>query len=215
MAVGLFLGVLTVAPPAAGFAAGTAEVKQAGELPEGLPAALAAKLETPGAEVLLDGAPLARFWFCKEWKAAASPSTELGVNFGKIETGSLVGVVQFLQDWKDYKENAVPAGVYTLRYEVMPADGNHMGVSPYRDYFLLVPAEKDTDLEKNYEFRELVELSLEATGVPHPGVMALYPIWDDVPEAPAMLKNEMDQWSLVIRRDDMTIGIVVEGHGEI
>lgn len=195
--------------------AAAAEVKEVRELPEGLPAVLAGRLETPGAEVILDGTPLARFWFCKDWSWAPTPSTELGVNFGKIEVGSLVGVVQFLQDWKDYKENLVSAGVYTLRYQVMPADGNHMGVSPYRDYFLLVPAGKDASPEKAYAYEELIDLSVEATGVPHPGVMALYPIWDDVSAVPAMLKNEMEQWSLVIRRDDLVIGIVVEGHGEI
>jgi len=55
---------------------------------------------------------------------------------------------------------------------------------------------------------------MEATGVPHPGVMALYPMWDEVSETPAMMKNEMDQWSLVVQRDELVMALVVEGHGE-
>jgi len=204
---GFLLGLTVVA-------ADNASVQQVDSLPQGVPENFASVLDPVGASVLLDGKEVARFWFLKEWTWKQSPSTELGVNFGKIGTGSLVGVVELVDSWRDYKENRIPAGLYALRYEVMPADGNHMGVSPYRDYFLLVPLEMDDGPGVNLEYEDLVAKSMEATGVPHPGVMALYPMWDEVSETPAMMKNEMDQWSLVVQRDELVMALVVEGHGE-
>jgi hypothetical protein len=138
----------------------------------------------------------------------------LGVTFGQIESGSLIGAVQLVQPWPDYKANSIPAGVYTLRYGVMPADGNHMGVSPYRDYLMLIPPEQDTDPGKNFNYVELITSSAQASGVPHPAVLALFPIWEEI-SGPSVVKNEMDQWTLAIKLGDQVVGLVIVGHGEV
>lgn len=164
--------------------------------------------------VSVDGAPLAHFWFRSKPVAAATPSSELGVNFGQVEDGSLVGVIQLESPWADYKENPISPGVYTLRYEVMPADGNHMGVSTYRDFLLLSPVKDDTDPSKNLGFEDMVSLSSEATEVPHPAVLSLFPIWDSVSK-PTIVKNDLDQPTLAVKVGDVVFGLVVKGHGEI
>lgn len=164
--------------------------------------------------VLVDGQAVARFWFRKDPKTSSSPSTELGVTFGQLESGSLLGVVELLQPWADYKNNSIQPGVYTMRYGIMPADGNHMGVSPYRDYMILIPANTDTDPDDSFSYIELVSGSVQASGVPHPAVLALYPIWDEV-SGPTLTKNEMDQWTLAIKLGEQIVGLVVVGHGEV
>jgi len=171
-------------------------------------------LKSDSYTVQLGGTPAAKFWFRATLDAAKPPSTELGVNLGTVAPGSLVGVVQIEAPWKDYKENSIAPGVYTLRYLVMPADGNHMGASTYRDYLLLVPAAADTDPGKSFSFDDLVSASAGATGVPHPGVMAVFPIWDDVP-SPRMMNNELGQLSLALKLGETVCGLVIEGHGEI
>ncbi len=164
--------------------------------------------------VSLNGTTLAQFWFRTQPVVASNPSTELGVNFGQIEVGSLLGVIELEAPWADYKENPIDPGVYTLRYEVMPADGNHMGVSTYRDFLLLVPVADDADPSKNIGFEDLVSLSSETTGVPHPAVLSLFPIWDSVSK-PTIVKNDLDQPTLAINVGNIVFGLVVKGHGEI
>jgi len=182
--------------------------------PDGYSPAVVAAVAEKGYEVKLDGSPVARIWFVSELALAASGSTELGVSFGQLEGGSLVGIIQLLEPWKDYKDSPIAAGQYTLRYGVQPADGNHMGVSSYRDFLLLAPADQDTDPEKAYSLAELIALSVQASGTPHPAVMALYPVYEAVSE-PAMVKNDLDQWTLAVPFDSITLGLVVQGHGEI
>jgi len=164
--------------------------------------------------VSVDSQVSAQFWFRKDAQTAASPSSELGVAFGQLQPGSLMGVVQLVQAWSDYKTNSIQPGIYTMRYGVMPSDGNHMGVSPYRDFLLLIPAAQDTDPNNTYSLAELVTSSLQASGVPHPAVLALFPIWEEISE-PTLTKNEMDQWTIAIKLGGQVVGLVVVGHGEI
>ena len=182
--------------------------------PESVSAAIRGTLAAESITVSVDGATLAQFWFRSQLVAAASPSTDLGVNFGKIEDGSLVGVIQLESKWADYKKDPIAPGVYTLRYEVMPADGNHMGVATYRDFLLLSPIANDKDPNKNLGFEDMVSLSSEATGVPHPAVLSLFPVWDPVSK-PTIIKNDLDQPTLAVPVGDVQFGLVVEGHGEI
>jgi hypothetical protein len=164
--------------------------------------------------VSVDGQASARFWLREDIQMSSSPSSELGVTFGQLQTGGLLGVVELIQPWSDYKNNSIPAGVYTMRYCVMPADGNHMGVSPYRDYLILISAVEDTDPNDNFNYVEMITGSVQAAGVPHPAVLALYPIWDEISE-PTLTKNEMDQWTFAIKLGDQVLGLVIVGHGEV
>ena len=62
----------------------------------------------------------------------------------------------------------------------------------------------------------LWEKSTAATRTPHPAVLALFPIWEELSE-PGLVRNEMDQWTLAVPVGSInpTVGFVVEGHGEI
>ena len=66
-----------------------------------------------------------------------------------------------------------PPGVYTLRYGLQPVNGDHLGVSTYRDYALLVPAAMDKALDPVPQtgWRQ----SAEAAGTNHPAVLMMLP----------------------------------------
>jgi hypothetical protein len=164
--------------------------------------------------ISVDGQAAARFWLRGDPPSSSSPSSELGVTFGQLESGSLLGVVELVQPWADYKNTSIQPGTYTMRYGVMPEDGNHMGVSPYRDYLMLIPAAEDSDPKRSFNYVELITGSAQASGVPHPAVLALFPIWDEISE-PTLTKNEMDQWTFAIKLGDRVLGLVVLGHGEV
>ena len=90
-----------------------------------------------------------------------------------------------------------------------------MGVSIYRDYVILVPAADDTAVDVDWAPELLWEKSKAATGTPHPAILALFPIWDEMSE-PGIVLNEADQLTLAVPLAPVspTVGFVFEGHGE-
>ncbi len=181
--------------------------------PESVPEKIRTTLEGQAYAVTLNGQELAHFWLLESLPEGA-PGGGYGLNFANIPYGAPLGAVKLLEEWKDYKDLPVPAGVYTLRYAHQPADGNHTGVSFYRDFLLLVPAGSDPGSEGEMEIDPLNALSKMSTGTVHPGVMAVFPIWDGV-ETTSVVKNEMEQWTLAWKVGDQVLGLVLEGHGEI
>ncbi|MGH7866736.1 MAG: hypothetical protein ACREP9_03650, partial [Candidatus Dormibacteraceae bacterium] len=104
------------------------------------------------------GTAICEVWFRKGvpvGKAASSAD----VIYGGMAVGEFVGVIHFPQKATDYRAQAVKPGYYTLRYAQIPQDGNHMGVSTYRDFLLLIPVSADTQPEQNLAFDALVKQS--------------------------------------------------------
>ena len=62
-----------------------------------------------------------------------------------VESGTLVGAIRVTGAFKEIRGKAVAPGVYTLRYGQQPQNGDHLGISPYRDFLLLSPASVDKD----------------------------------------------------------------------
>jgi hypothetical protein len=196
------------------FAAGDTKLeKMSSPIPDVVSAEVRGALNPEGYSIAVGAEISANLWLCNEVETAESPSTELGVTFGTLKQGSLLGVIQLVQPWFDYKKTQIPVGTYTVRYAVMPTDGNHMGVAPYRDFLLLIAASEDKDPATALAYPELVSSSALAAGVPHPAVLALFPIWEEITE-PKLVKNELDQWTLAVKLGSQVIGLVIVGHGE-
>jgi hypothetical protein len=208
--VALALGLASSVPAAAELAVAATDAAP----PDGVSAAIRDAVGAGSLEVTDGGADVAEFWLRDELPTKNPPSDTLGVSFGGLESGELVGVLRLARPWRDYKNLAVPAGVYTLRYAVRPADGNHMGVSTYRDFLLLTPAADDTAVAGPGSTDELYARSMKATGQPHPATLGLFPIWDPV-KAPAIVKNDADQPTLAVPVGGLVLGLVIEGHGQV
>lgn len=182
--------------------------------PEAVSEAIRNTLGGGGIRVTSGDQAIAEFWFREAVPTQDSSSAGLGVSFTSLEQGVFVGVVHLAQEWRDYKNLKIAPGVYTLRYGIEPQDGNHMGVSIYRDFLLLIPVKQDTEVEVAWTADELYLQSYGATGQPHPGVMALFPIYDEISE-PSIVMNDMDQPTLAVELGSLKMGLVLEGHGEI
>jgi len=161
--------------------------------------------------------PLCEIWLRKSIPAAAAPDTSLGVNFGQIPQGALVGAVKFDAAGADYSGQPIKPGVYTLRFMLLPVDGNHQGCSPYRDYVLTAPAALDS-LTADISTADLVKLSGKATGTGHPSVWSLVP----ADNAPATLpgithQSDGDFWTVYFQAplaEPARMGLVVVGKAE-
>jgi hypothetical protein len=119
----------------------------------------------------IDGKILAEIWPAKS--AVADKSSGSAALYPEFIRGEFYGIVSFPNGTGDYRGQKIAAGTYTLRYELLPEDGNHLGVAPNPDFFLLVPVASDPDPTAKLEYAALVHLSSKSAGVSHPAPFAL------------------------------------------
>ena len=116
--------------------------------------------------------PALEIWHRKEIPARPKSATSDAI-YDRLAESTLVGVLRSDEPFQDYRGQSIPAGFYTLRYALMPNDGNHLGVAPSRDFLLLIPLTADPGPEKTLKFQDLVALSRQASGTKHPAPMSL------------------------------------------
>jgi len=153
-------------------------------------------------------------WYCQE-VATQAKGVASDAAYDQIPESTLLGVLHFAKNSKDYRGQSVAAGYYTLRYALMPNDGNHLGVAPGRDFLLLVPAAADPGPKKPPSVPELIALSSRAAGTKHPAPMSLVPAASDGSE-PTLSKD--DEGDLVFTTrvhlangERLPISLVVKG----
>jgi hypothetical protein len=135
-------------------------------LPAGLAAPVAAKL-APGGVRAAVGANTLAFWWVKELPIK-SPA------WSEMPEGTLVGAVKIEKDFRDIRGRVIKGGTYTLRYGIQPSNGDHLGVSPFREFLLLSPAAQDADpAPRSHD--ALTDLSKQSIGGSHPAVWSLDP----------------------------------------
>lgn len=162
-----------------------------------LPAKVAAVLKPQGARLVdAQGKAVAEVWLRKSLAAQAQPDAAMDVLYGALPPGTMVGVLHFPAAGSDFRGQAIPPGYYTLRYELVPQDGNHMGVSAYRDFLLLIPAAQGSDPDRAMKFDEAVQLSRKAAGTGHPAVMVMDPPKSPETQSPAAFQDDMQNWAL-------------------
>jgi hypothetical protein len=159
--------------------------------PAGISPAVRATL-SPNALVVTDSKGLlCEIWLRQPLPAIASPAQQLGVTFNQIAPGTLVGAVRFAADVTDYRDQTIHSGVYTLRYNLSPVDGNHQGVAPQRDFLLAIPAADDPD-PATLTSDQTIALSRKSTTTSHPSVWSLGPVDSATSSLPAMEHHDED-----------------------
>jgi len=184
-------------------------------VPEEIAPSIRESLPTSASRVVMKSGIIATFWIREDIDLKDSSSPELGVNFGQFPVGTLVGVFQISGPWKDYKNAVIEEGIYTMRYARQPADGDHLGVSLYRDFLILAPAEQDNELDREYSQQDLIDMGRLVSRSTHPAVLAFFPIWESIESSVSLLRNELDQMTLAVKQGDLVLGLVLIGHGEL
>ena len=148
-------------------------------------------LEPRGYRLTLDGPKsFCELWLRKSVPAQANDNPELA--YPQFAESTLLGVLHFPEAAEDFRGHPIPAGFYTLRYELIPDDGNHLGVAPNRDFVLVIPAPSDPDPNATFKFQELVTMSAKTAGTKHPSPLSLAPV--DKPSPGAVAKDDQDHW---------------------
>jgi hypothetical protein len=162
---------------------------------EGLAPEIAALLSPTGFKVVRgESRVVCEVWLCKEWPVKDAKVG--GDVLYPFQPGQVMGVARFPRKASDFREQDVPAGLYTLRYGLQPVDGAHVGTSPTRDFLLLTPAEKDTSADIIADFKVLSKLSAQTTGANHPAILSLQRL-GDAKEPLAIRHREEEDWWIV------------------
>jgi hypothetical protein len=143
--------------------------------PSQLAPAIASALQSSGVKASVSDATLDIWW------AQAIALTADGPGWSNVESGTLVGAMRVSGPYKEIRGKAVAPGVYTLRYGLQPQNGDHLGISTYREFLVLSPAGVDTD-PKVLGFDAVVALSKQVIGTSHPAGMSIDPP-EDAPGA--------------------------------
>jgi hypothetical protein len=161
--------------------------------------------------ILDDGSAVCDIWLRKSLPSTGAKEVE-GVLFPEIAPSTLVGVISFPKATTDFRGQAIRAGFYTLRYQLIPNDGNHLGVSPTRDFLLLVPPGSDADPAAQFKFEDLINLSKKASGTNHPGPISLIQAESTTP---GLTHDDQDHWVFSVKvpasGEEIPIGIIVRG----
>ena len=174
--------------------------------PAELSGGVAAQL-TPAAKVIAGAATLDIWWV----QALAAD----GPGWSNVESGTLVGAMRVTGAFKEIRGKVVAPGVYTLRFGMQPQNGDHLGISPFREFLVLSPAAVDTD-PKMLGFDGVVELSKQVIGTSHPAALSLDPPEDAPGAVLSTYKNESGHDGIVFelpRKPAGTIkfGLIVSG----
>ena len=109
------------------------------------------------------------------WWVKALPAEGLSpFSWSGVAEGTFVGAAKVTGKYQDIRGRVIRDGVYILRLGIQPQNGDHLGVSPYREFLLIVPAANDTD-PKPTGHEGTVELAKVTIKSSHPAIWSLDP----------------------------------------
>jgi hypothetical protein len=179
--------------------------------PPELTAAITAAL-APGSVSVKSGDVQLDLWWVKAIALTKAP--EGAPAWGDVSDGTLVGAIRVSAPWSDIRGYVVRPGVYTLRYARQPANGDHLGVSPNREFLLMSPAAVDTTPDP-VGYKGAVDLSKQTVRRAHPSALSL-----DPPAATAAplspVKTDLDLEGVVFSvptsaGPSLTFGLILRG----
>lgn len=194
-----------------------AKVEMIGAAPAGsFPEAITKTLESKGYRVALpDGTVVCEIWFRTAIATQTGRNVD-GANYPELSPSEFMGVITFPKQVSDFRGQPITPGSYGLRYELLPNDGNHMGVAPNRDFLLLTPLAADKDPSAQLGADQLIALSAGASGTAHPAVFSMVP--PDGDTFPAIYKNDDGYYVFVVKvkttSGELPVGLVVKGQAQ-
>jgi hypothetical protein len=180
-----------------GAAAATAQTLSAQSAATPPPAEVAEPIKGllgPEAIVVTRGANTIELWWQKALPLESAPSGKPA--WTNVADGTVLGVMRTAKVLNDIRGLPMKPGVYVLRFALQPQDGDHMGVSPNREFLLVGPAAEDQSPDPA-GFKGAVALARKTQGKSHPAALSIDPTSTD--KAPGdIATTEMGFKSVVV-----------------
>jgi len=141
---------------------------------------------------LLDGdQPVYEFWFCSSIPLKSKPDS-VANGMKSIAETTFVGALALGKTLRDYREDEMVKGTYTVRFSLQPQDGDHLGTADFPYFAVLTPAKLDKNLSYLSTYRRLVKTSGKETPTGHPSILSLRPVSADEGEYPRITEPAPD-----------------------
>ena len=183
------------------------KAEPAGPPPPEIAPSIAGALQKNGTKIANGGTAYCEIWFRADKPTGGKNASEEAVTLPSIPQGALLAVIRFDGKGSDRRGQNIKPGVYTLRYSLMPVNGDHQGAAPQRDFILMSNAADDKDLNAMPSFEALVGMSRKVSGTPHPAVMSLWKADD----AKTGLNQQGDDWVFQTKLGDIPIAVILIG----
>jgi hypothetical protein len=155
------------------------------EPPKEIDASIRAKLQSKAVQLLEGDKPVFEFWFSAEIPLQSKP-VSVAKALEAVRQTTLLGAVSVAISQRDYRDDDLSAGLYTMRFVLQPQDGNHLGTSEFPYFAALTPAKIDTKLDGIADYKTLVKASSKETTTDHPVILSLRPASSDAGENPVL-----------------------------
>ena len=190
------------------------------EPPKELDASIRAKLQTKAVQLLDGEKPVYEFWFSAEVPLQSKPASA-GKALDALKQATFLGAVAVSRDQRDYRDDELRAGIYTMRFALQPQDGNHLGTSEFNYFAVLTPAKIDNKLDGISDYKALVKASSKETSTDHPVILSLRPASSDQGDLPQLSTPAPDHKSVRVKapakagdeKVGITFELVYEGKG--
>jgi hypothetical protein len=186
------------------------KIEPAGSPPADLAPAVASALASSGTKISkADGTAVMEVWFRKGAPSGPKNSGD-SIALPTIPTGTFLGVVKLESKGEDRRGQSLQPGLYTLRYVLMPSNGDHLGAAPQRDFAALVPVAEDKDPNSTPDLDATVKMSTKASGTAHPAVLSM----SSGSGSATFTKEGEHDWTLNTKIGDLPVAIILLGRVE-
>ena len=224
MRIGFTAAILAVAIFSGGYA-GAADFTLktvTKEPPKEISDSIRAVLQANAIQVNQSDKPALEIWLRQEVPLKSKPASANEALMAIAETAVVGAVVVSETSLRDYKDNEIPKGIYTARFELQPKDGDHLGTAEFDSFLVLTEAQNDKDLNGLNTFRALTKASGKSTSSGHPMVVSLRPA--GAGSAPALTEPVEEHKAIRLKvpakagggeKADLVFELVYRGHGHI
>ena len=190
------------------------------EPPKELDAAITSRLQKKAVQLLDGGQPVFEFWFVTELPLQSKP-TALAKALDSVKQATLLGVVSVPKSLRDYRDDELAAGAYTMRLVLQPQDGNHLGTAEFNWFAALVPAKLDIKPDGITDYKSLVKASSKETATDHPLILSLRPATSADGNLPKLNEPAPEHKSVRVKipgnvsgeKSELVFEVVYEGKG--
>jgi hypothetical protein len=163
--------------------------------------------------------PVIEFWLAKELNLQSKPSSP-ATALDALKQATVLGAASFASARRDYRDDEIAKGTYTIRFALQPQDGNHSGSAEFTYFAVLVPAKLDTAPDAIKDYKQLVNTSSKETSTDHPMVISLRPVSAAEGELPKIAEPAPEHKSVRVKipgkgadTSPVVFDIIFEGKG--
>ena len=191
------------------------------EPPNAIDASIRAKLQTKAVQLLDGEKPAYELWFSREIPLRSKPASTAKA-LDTVKETTLLGVVAVPSAKRDYRDDEIPPGVYTLRFAFQPQNGDHLGTADYETFAVLVSSKFDTKPDGLTDFKALIKASEKGASAEHPMILSLRPVSSDEGDLPKLNEPAPEHKSVRVKlpakageeKTSLVFELVYEGKGK-